>query len=324
MKVLSQIPKTPSERLIVGPETLDDAGVFRMSADLALVQTLDFFPPIHDDPVWFGRIAAANSLSDVYAMGGVPLTAMNIVGFPKELPIEILGDILRGGAEKVIEAGAVIVGGHSVADAEIKYGLSVTGTVHPDRVVSNANARPGDVLILTKPLGMGATSTAMKLEKLSEERALLAAQQMATLNAGAAVAMRECGVRAGTDITGFGLAGHGRGMAEASGVTLEFVVPAVPLFLGALELAQAKLLSGGAKRTRTFLGAHAYVDPGLDPSLAALMFDAETSGGMLIAIDPSRRDALLAALRREGTPCAVEIGRVTVRQGEERVRFLAS
>jgi selenide, water dikinase len=321
VKVLDRIPKTYSDALIVGPDTLDDAGVYRITADIALVQTLDFFPPIHDDPVWFGRIAAANSLSDVYAMGGVPLTAMNIVGFPKELSIEILGDILQGGAEKIIEAGAVIVGGHSVADAEIKYGLSVTGRVHPDRVVTNAAAKPGDILVLTKPLGMGATATAMKLEKLSEERGLRAAMQMATLNAGAARAMCAVGVKSATDITGFGLAGHGRGMAEASGVTLEIQADAVPLFEGALELAEQKLLSGGAKRTRMFLGAHAEVAAHLSAALAGLMFDAETSGGMLIATPPARVDELLALLRAEKTPCAAVIGRVTERQGEVRIRF---
>lgn len=322
MKVLDRIPKTKSDALIVGPDTLDDAGVYRITADIALVQTLDFFPPIHDDPVWFGRIAAANSLSDVYAMGGEPLTAMNIVGFPKELSIEILGDILTGGAEKVIEAGAVIVGGHSVADAEIKYGLSVTGRVHPDRVVTNAAARPGDVLVLTKPLGMGATSTAMKLEKLSEERGLLAARQMATLNAGAARAMNQIGAKAATDITGFGLAGHGRGMAQASGVTLEIDAESVPLFPGALELAEQKLLSGGAKRTRLFLGAHAEVAERLAPAIVGLMFDAETSGGMLIATPPSRVDELLALLRAEKTPCAAVVGRVIERRGEVRIRFV--
>lgn len=322
MKVLDRIPKTKSDALIVGPDTLDDAGVYRITADIALVQTLDFFPPIHDDPVWFGRIAAANSLSDVYAMGGEPLTAMNIVGFPKELSIEILGDILTGGAEKVIEAGAVIVGGHSVADAEIKYGLSVTGRVHPDRVVTNAAARPGDVLVLTKPLGMGATATAMKLEKLSEEHGLLAAQQMATLNAGAARAMNRIGAKAATDITGFGLAGHGRGMAQASGVTLEIDAEAVPLFPGALELAEQKLFSGGAKRTRLFLGEHAEVAERLAPAIVGLMFDAETSGGMLIAAPPSRVDELLGLLRAENTPCAAVVGRVTERRGEVRIRFV--
>ncbi len=322
VKVLDRIPKSHSDSLIVGPDTLDDAGVFRLTSEIALVQTLDFFPPIHDDPVWFGRIAAANSLSDVYAMGGVPLTAMNIVGFPKELPIEILGDILRGGAEKVIEAGAVIVGGHSVADAEIKYGLSVTGRVHPDRVVTNAAARPGDVLVLTKPLGMGATSTAMKFEKLSEERGLLAAEQMATLNAGAARAMNQVGARAATDITGFGLAGHARGMAEASGVTLEFAAESVPLFPGALEFAEQKLVSGGAKRTRLFLGERAEVKATLPPSLVSLMFDAETSGGLMIAVPPERLSELLRALAAEQTLCAAVIGRVLERQGEIRVRFV--
>jgi selenide,water dikinase len=321
VEILSQIPRSTSDDLIVGPETLDDAGVFRITPDIALVQTLDFFPPIHDDPLWFGRIAAANALSDVYAMGGVPLTVMNIVGFPKELPISILGEILKGGAEKVIEAGAVVVGGHSVQDAEIKYGLSVTGRVHPDRVVSNAAAKPGDLLVLTKPLGMGATSTAMKFEKLDARLAEAAAVQMATLNKGGAAAMLRCGVRSATDITGFGLAGHGRGMAQASGVTLEIVAAAVPLFEGALALAEQKMLSGGAKRTRAFLGAHAEVAASVPDALAGLMFDSETSGGLLIAIAKEREHELLEELKKEGTICAATIGRVVPRDGEVRVRF---
>jgi selenide,water dikinase len=321
VEILSQIPRSTSDDLIVGPETLDDAGVFRITPDIALVQTLDFFPPIHDDPLWFGRIAAANALSDVYAMGGVPLTVMNIVGFPKELPISILGEILKGGAEKVIEAGAVVVGGHSVQDAEIKYGLSITGRVHPDRVVSNAAAKPGDLLVLTKPLGMGATSTAMKFEKLEARLAEAAAVQMATLNKGGAAAMLRCGVRSATDITGFGLAGHGRGMAQASGVTLEIVAAAVPLFEGALALAEQKMLSGGAKRTRAFLGAHAEVAASVPDALAGLMFDSETSGGLLIAIAKEREHELLEELKKEGTICAATIGRVVPRDGEVRVRF---
>lgn len=321
MKVLHQIPKTTSPELLVGPDTLDDAGVYRLSSEVALVQTLDFFPPICDDALWFGRIAAANALSDVYAMGGRPLTVMNIVGFPKELPIEVLGQILQGGAEKVIEAGAVVVGGHSVTDAEVKFGLSVTGVVHPDRVISNAAAKAGDVLVLTKPLGMGAAATAMKMEKLPADRIDAALAQMATLNRGAADAMIANGVRAATDVTGFGLAGHGRGMAEASGVTLEFDAAAVPLFDGAIALAEQKLTSGGAKRTRAFLGAHAEVGADLPDALAALLFDSETSGGMLIAIGSSRVDSLLGALHAARTPCAAVVGRVTERVGELRVRF---
>ncbi len=310
--------------LIVGPQTLDDAGVFRLDAKTGLVLTLDFFPPIVDDPVWFGRIAAANALSDVYAMGGRPITAMNIVGFPTTLPISVLGDILRGGAEKVLEAGAIIVGGHSVRDSEVKYGMSITGLVDPARIVSNARARPGDVLVLTKPLGMGAAATAIKKEKLDAQGIEAACEQMATLNKGAATAMLEAGCESATDVTGFGLMGHARGMAEASGVTIEFRAADLPLFSGgpgARALAEQGFTSGGAVRTRKFLGANAEVGSQVPDALAALAFDAETSGGMLIAIAPERLDRLIALLRREATPCAAVIGRVLDRQGEIRVRL---
>ena len=286
------------------------------------MQTLDFFPPVVDDPVWFGRIAAANALSDVYAMGGVPLTAMNIVGFPKELEISILGEILKGGAEVVLQSGAVLVGGHSVQDAEVKFGMSVTGMVHPDRVHTNAGARPGDTLVLTKPIGMGAASTAMKFDKLDDARALAAQTQMATLNKGAAEAMVEVGVHAATDVTGFGLMGHGRGIAEASGVTLEFTAGDLPLFEGALQLAEDKLLSGGANRTRLYLGDMAAVDESVPFPLAQLAFDAETSGGLLIAVPADRTDALVAALKQRDTPCAAVVGRVVERDGEVRVRLV--
>lgn len=316
MQILSQVPKTPSADLIVGSDTLDDAGVFRIDAERALVQTLDFFPPIVDDPTWFGRIAAANSLSDVYAMGGTPLTVMNIVGFPKELELSILGEIMCGSAEKVIEAGAVIVGGHSVQDVEIKFGLSVTGMVHPDRVITNAGAMAGDLLVLTKPLGMGAVSTAIKLERLPAASIEAASRQMATLNRGAAIAMAEVSTRAATDVTGFGLMGHARGMAVASGVTVELEAARLPIFDGALELAEAKLLSGGANRTRLYLGKEAEVSDSIRYPLQQIAFDAETSGGMLIAVPPDRLDTLLAALRREGAPCAAVVGRVVARRGD--------
>lgn len=319
MKVLHKLPKMSDENLLVGSDTLDDAGVYRLTDDTALVQTLDFFPPVVDDPVWFGRIAAANALSDVYAMGGRALTAMNIVGFPKELDIEILGEILVGGAEKVIEAGAILVGGHSVQDTEVKYGLSVTGLVHPAKLTSNALARAGDVLVLTKPLGMGTISTAMKMEKIDADGIERACEQMAALNRYAAEAMTEVGVRAATDVTGFGLMGHARGMAEASGVTLTFDADRLPLFDGARELADAGLLSGGASRTRLFLGATAAFAETVPHTLQQLALDAETSGGLLIAVAADRADDLVRALEERGTPCAVVVGEVVPRDGEVRV-----
>ncbi len=321
MKVLANLPATKHEALLVGSDTLDDAGVYRLDERTALVQTLDFFPPVVDDPRWFGRIAAANALSDVYAMGGRPLTAMNIVGFPKELDIAILGEILHGGAEKVAEAGAVLVGGHSVQDAEVKYGLSVTGIVDPGAILSNASARVGDVLVLTKPIGMGTINTAIKMQKIGADLIEAACEQMATLNRGACDAALEVGVHSVTDVTGFGLMGHGRGMAEASGVTLEFVADHVPLFPEALELAEQNLLSGGASRTRLFLGATAEIRGSIPFALQQLCFDAETSGGLLIAVAEENVDRLLAALRQRGVPNAV-IGRVQARAGEVRVRLV--
>lgn len=321
MKVLAKLPKVIDENLLVGSETLDDGGVYRLSADTALVQTLDFFPPVVDDPRWFGRIAAANALSDVYAMGGRALTAMNIVGFPKELDVEILGEILAGGAEKIVEAGAVLVGGHSVQDAEVKYGLSVTGIVHPDKLTSNAKARAGDVLVLTKPLGMGTVSTAIKRGKVDADAIERACAQMATLNRGAAAAMAEVGGDAATDITGFGLLGHARGMAEASGTTLEFEAAKLPLFDGVLPLVEQGLLSGGAARTRLFLGATADIADSVPAALQDLALDAETSGGLLIAVPADRVEALLEALVRHETPCAEIVGQVVPRDGEVRVRL---
>lgn len=311
-----------SDRLIVGPQTLDDAGVVRLTPDIALVQTLDFFPPVVDDPLWFGRIAAANALSDVYAMGGTPYTAMNIVGWPQELPPSVLAQVLRGGAEKIAEAGAILVGGHSVRDKEVKYGLSVTGLIHPDRITTNAGARVGDVLVLTKPLGMGAVATAMKLDKLPAEWIEPACAQMAHLNKGAALAALAVNCKAATDVTGFGLMGHGRGMAEASGVTLVFRAADLPLFPVALDLAAQKLTSGGATRTRAFLGATAEIGAGVDPTRAQLAFDAETSGGMLICVQQDQVDRLLRELTAQGTPCATIVGHVVARQGEVRVRLI--
>ncbi len=308
--------------LIIGPETLDDAGVFRLDENTGLVQTLDFFPPVVDDPVWFGRIAAANALSDVYAMGGRVLTAMNIVGFPPKLPMSLLGQILRGGAEKIIEAGAALAGGHSVRDEEIKYGLSVTGIVHPDRIISNARARPGDLLVLTKPLGMGAFSTALKKgEPLDPGLVERACTVMATLNRGASEAAILAGVRTMTDVTGFGLMGHARGIAEASGVTLEFRAADLPFFERALELAEQKFISGASSKTRLFLGGHAEVGAAVPFALQQLVFDAETSGGLLICVAAERAGELLAELGRRQTPCAALVGRVLAREGEVRVRL---
>jgi selenide,water dikinase len=219
-QVLQKLGTSEHPDLLAGNRGFEDAGIFRLDAERALVQTVDFFPPICDDPRWFGRIAAANSLSDVYAMGGRPITAMNLVGWPRDLDLELLGEVLAGGLEKIHEAGAVLCGGHSVVDQEIKYGLSVTGTVHPERFWRNGGAREGDVLVLTKPLGMGPISTAIKREKATPDVADAAMRQMATLNKAACEAVLDLEVHGATDVTGFGLMGHGCEMAEGSGLQL--------------------------------------------------------------------------------------------------------
>ncbi len=277
----------------------------------ALVQTLDFFPPIVDDPLDFGRIAAANALSDVYAMGADPFCALNLVGFPRtKLPMEVLGEILKGGAEKLEEANAALLGGHSVEDSEIKYGLAVTGLIDPDKIIKNGGAQPGDRLVLTKPLGMGALSTGIQRQKASEDEVAAAVKTMATLNAGGAAAMRSVDTDAATDVTGFGLMGHATEMAEASAATLVIDAKKLPLTPGAGRLAQRGILSGGAHRNRNFLGEKIVVDAAVPPEIAAIAYDSETSGGLLIAVPQAQVDELITALREKDTPCAEIIGEV--------------
>jgi selenide,water dikinase len=292
-----------------------DAGVFRIRPDLALVQTVDFFPPIVDDPRDFGRIAAANALSDCYAMGGRPLTALSVAGFPsRELPAGTLGDILAGGAEKVLEAGAVVVGGHTVEDAEVKYGLCITGTVHPDRVISNEGARPGQKLVLTKPLGMGTLATALKKGKLSTDLLRAGVELMATLNLEASELMVELGATGATDITGFGLLGHAYEVAEASGVTLRIHPESVPILPGVSGLAAAGYCSGGVRKNRSYAASHVSCDGMKDPLLEDLLFDAETSGGLLIALPGEQARELVERLKARGhLHCAV-VGEVLERQ----------
>ena len=283
--------------------------MFRLDDERALVQTLDFFPPIVDDARWFGRIAAANSLSDVYAMGGRPITAMNIVGWPKELDVELLGEVLAGGLEKVREAGAVLCGGHSVVDHEVKYGLSVTGLVHPRRFWPNDGARQGDVLLLTKPLGMGPIATAIKRERIAPADAQAAMEVMATLNKAAAEAVSDLDVHAATDVTGFGLAGHGCEMAEGARLCLELQAAALPVQRAALEVVRQGVMSGGCTRGRQFYGPRVAIAGGVDEALAALVFDAETSGGLLIA-EPGRGGS-----RGAGAPARARGGPSPARRG---------
>src|SRR5262245_38139838 len=253
-QVLRQLERPTHPDLLVGTETFDDAGVFRLTDEIALVQTTDFFPPLVDDPFDFGRIAAANALSDVYAMGGEPLTCLNIVCFPdRELDPQVLVDILRGGADTAAKAGAVIVGGHSVRDAEVKYGMAVTGRVHPKRILTNAGAQPGDVLVLTKPIGSGVLCTAAKQDKLPQEELREAIEVMAALNKPGRDAAVAVGVNACTDITGFGLVGHAFEMAEGSGLTVELNAANVPLLARTLEFAREGLLTRTHKTTRAYL-----------------------------------------------------------------------
>ncbi len=284
---------------------MDDAGVFVLSDDLALVQTVDFFAPIVDDPYLFGQIAAANALSDVYAMGGEPLTAMNIVGFPSgKLPLEVLREILRGGQDKVHEAGALIVGGHTIIDEELKYGLSVTGRVHPKRLLTNAAARAGDRLVLTKPIGTALLATAAKNGDLPEAELRALGASMQSLNARASKAALEVGARCATDITGFGLLGHGSHIARASKVTLRIVVDRVPLLPGARAVAERGVRTGGADRNLAYLESR--VDWGTASEIdRVLMIDPQTSGGLLVAVDASNVARYLSLV-----PGAVEIGEV--------------
>ncbi len=304
-EVLAPLPRHSDPRLLVGHETFDDAGVFRISDDVALVQTVDFFAPIVDDPYTFGQIAAANALSDVYAMGGEPLTALAIVGFPAgKLPMSVLTDILRGGQDKVHEAGAVLVGGHSIIDEELKFGLSVTGQAHPARLLTNATARPGDRLVLTKPLGTGLLATAAKQGRLADHARDAMHASMCALNAVASRAALALRVSCATDVTGFGLLGHARNIARGSGVTLRIDGPRLPELPGARELWRAGVRTGGAERNESFL------EPLTEWSRAdvadrALALDPQTSGGLLLAVPPAALADYLSAV-----PGAVEVGEV--------------
>lgn len=310
--MLDGLPQASDPRLLVGFNTADDAGVFQIGEGRALIQTVDFFTPIVDDPYDFGRIAAANALSDVYAMGGEPLTCLNVVCFPCHGDLGVLREILRGGAEKISEAGAVLVGGHTVQDDEPKYGLSVTGLIDPKLLVTNAAARPGDRLILTKPLGTGIIATAIKGGAADPAAVSEAIRVMAALNRGAARAMSRVGVKAATDITGFGLVGHALELAEASGVTLSIAAATVPLLPGVRETAGRGLIPGGAHNNRKHALKRARVAGG---QIAELIFcGPETSGGLLMAVPADAAEGLAAELRRQaGSEAAAVIGEVRER-----------
>jgi selenide,water dikinase len=297
--------------VIVGLEKADDAGVYKISDDLAIIQTVDFFTPIVDDPYGFGQIAAANALSDVYAMGGVPKTAMNLVAFPlKDMDISVLRQIIQGGLDKMREAGVVLVGGHSVEDKELKYGLSVTGFIHPDRVLTKKNLKAGDRLILTKPLGTGIINTAIKGGLASKEITDTVTRLMATLNKDAAEIMVHFPVHACTDITGFGFLGHLSEMVVDSGTGIRIQTDRVPILPQTLNYAGMGLVPAGAYKNREFFERHVDVAIGVDPLIQDILFDPQTSGGLLICVEGDRADGLLQALKQRGIHDAAIVGQV--------------
>jgi selenide,water dikinase len=311
-RALEALPPAPRDPdVLVDAGTFDDAGVYRIAPDLALVQTVDFFTPIVDDPWDFGQIAAANALSDVYAMGGDPRTALALVCWPPEgLDPAILGRILAGGAEKCREAGCTILGGHSIQDEELKYGLAVTGTVHPDRLWTNAGARPGDVLVLTKPLGTGVLTTALKARAVEAEEIAPAVESMKRLSGPAADLARASGVSAATDITGFGLLGHGAQLAEASGVTLVFDADALPVFERVEELAIAGHVPRGGRANRAYFGTRVRVEAGVPEGRVLAAFDPQTSGGLLLSVPGPSASPLVDALRQAGWVSAARVANV--------------
>jgi selenide,water dikinase len=310
--VLSRLPKQGDPNVLVGFETSDDAGIYRIAPNLALVQTVDFFTPLVDDPFTFGKIAATNALSDVYAMGGEPVTALSIVCFPQDGDLDVLEQIMRGGMATMAEAGCAVVGGHSVRDAEIKFGYAVTGLIDPQRVLTNTGARAGDVLILSKPIGTGVITTAIKQGKAMPEWIASAVESMTTLNRAASRLVRECdGVHAMTDVTGFGLMGHGRELAIGSGMRIEIVVDQVPRIEGALDAVHLGAIPAGLLANREFaecIGADA---PGsrIPDDLRTLLYDPQTAGGLLVSVAADSAEALLGSLRGAGLNAA-KIGSV--------------
>ncbi len=325
--MMRQLPLVRHPDLLVGTETGDDAAVYRLGEDTALVVTADFFPPIVDDPFTYGSIAVANSLSDIYAMGGRPLLGLNLVSFPVELPKDILATILKGGYAKAQEAGCLIVGGHTVDDKEPKYGLAVIGLVRPGKQVTNSGAQPGDALVLTKPIGTGIITTAAKQGVCDAETLAGAVRWMETLNAAACEAMVEVGVHACTDVTGFGLIGHLQGMVAGSGVGARIELSAVPVLPGARELLAGGVAPGGTHRNYDSVGQLVDWPPvraggwrdGVSKEERLLLCDAQTSGGLLMAVAPDKLDALLTALAKRGVAVRAVIGHMTTKGGRIEV-----
>ena len=310
-QVVRGLPKFDDPDLLVGAEGFSDAGVYRLRDDLLILPSLDFSPPLVDEPYLFGQIAAANSLSDIFAMGGAPRTALNIVGFPDDkLDLSILSQILAGGAERVLAAGAVIAGGHTVRDTEIKYGLSVTGVATPEELRTNGGARPGDHLVLTKPLGTGFVTTAFKKNRCPEDVLETAATSMAMLNQGASQAARSVEASASTDITGFGLAGHAGEMAQSSDVTVVIDTTRLPVLAGAAELAASGNHTRASKTNRSAVEPLMRIEQSADPSGLEMVFDAQTSGGLLISVDPSRSEELVERCCESGAEQSAIVGEV--------------
>ena len=310
-ELLKDLPVEQDERILVGRETSDDAGVFLLNEYTALVQTVDFFTPMVNDPYDFGRIAAANALSDIYAMGATPLTAMNIVCFPtKKMDLSYLKEILRGGLDKIHEAGAVLIGGHSVEDDEIKYGLAVTGIIDPKKVLTNAGAQPGDAIVLTKPIGTGILATALKGKLISEDDMFEATEWMATLNKTASEIARNFTIHGCTDVTGFGLLGHLLEMAMASQVIIELRASSVPILPRAYDLASMGIIPAGSYANRNFCSHQLEINPSVDPVLIDLLTDPQTSGGLLLSLPQSEASELVANLKSKGLTTSAIIGYV--------------
>lgn len=310
-KALCDLPLLSDPKVIRGMASPDDAGVYKLTENLAIIQTVDFFTPIVDDPYMFGQIAAANALSDIYAMGGKPLTAMNIVCFPTEsLDISVLKDILRGGIDKMSEAKVALVGGHTIDDTELKYGLSVTGTVHPKRLVTNSGAKVGDKFILTKPLGTGIINTAVKAGVVDEKTVARVTQCMATLNDKASELMQKVGVHACTDIIGFGFLGHTVQLAQNSRVGINIDIASIPFFPEAGEFAKRGLCPAGLHRNREFYSPYTKIASEVPTHMQDILFDPQTSGGLLICLAPRKAELLLGKLREAGVGEAAIIGEV--------------
>ncbi len=316
-EILKDLPNVRDRDLLVGYDSSDDAAVYRVSDDVAVIETVDFFTPIVDDPYLFGQIAAANALSDVYAMGGEPRVAMNLLCVPNCLPKEDVRAILEGGHSKAVEAGCVIAGGHTIQDSEPKYGLCVTGFVHPERILKNVGAQPGDVLVLTKPLGSGVLTTALKADLISASSRDAAYAHMATLNKAAGDAVRQVSdVHACTDITGFGLLGHSFEMAEGSGVTIRLHGKALPLMDEALDMAEMGIIPSGAYRNMDYVKPHLAVLPSAQQALLDLAADPQTSGGLLVALPREQAERLLSLLR-PFAPWSAIVGEVSARKASE-------